>query len=199
MDIEDWALDAGAAGGVSGRIDLPGVEGGLVLKFDTRAATPTPAQVEAVQQLVAAWPDLRDDLATSLFAYWSAAAVFDEAVPPAPESADAVWAAIWLNEMQVPSLSAKGSRLVRVVGECDWLRDQGLEIGVRGGRELLYVGPNHAKALCEPRQASPWNYADPAVRDAALAGRPIDEDAFDDARLATIAEAKGKRPWWKPW
>lgn len=199
MDIEDWALDAGAAGGVTGRIDLPGVEGGLVLKFDTRSASPTPTQVEAVQQVVAAWPGLRDELATSLFAYWSAAARLDDSVPPAPESADEVWAAIWLNEMQVPSLSAKGSRLVRVVGECDWLRDQGLEIGVRGGRELLYVGPNHAKALREPRYSSPWNYADPAVRDAALAGTPIDEEAFDGERLAAIAESKGRRPWWRPW
>jgi len=99
----------------------------------------------------------------------------------------------------VPSLSAKGSRLVRVVGECDWLRDQGLEIGVRGGHELLYVGPGNAEALREPRYSSPFNYADPAVRDAALAGTPIDEDAFDDDRLATTAEAKGRRPWWKPW
>lgn len=199
MDIEDWALDEGAAGGVTGRIDLPGVEGGLVLKFDTRAATPSPTQVQAVQQFVDAWPELREPLATSLFAYWSAAALLDDAVPPAPDSADAVWAAIWLNEMQVPSLAAKGSRLVRLVGECDWLRDQGLEIGVRGGRELLYVGPNHAKGLREPRYESPFNYADPVVRDAALAGTPIDEEAFEEERLATTAEAKGKRPWWRPW
>lgn len=199
MDIEDWALDAGAADGVTGRIDLPGVEGGLVLKFDTRAATPTPTQVEAVQQFVAAWPDLRDELATALLAYWSAAAAADERVPSPPEAAEEVWLAVWLNEMNVPSLSAKGSRRVALTGECDWARERGLEIGVRGGRELLYVGPNDAKALQEPRWSSPWNYADPAVRDAALAGKPIDEDAFDGAHLATTAEAKGKRPWWKPW
>lgn len=196
MEIEDWSLESGAAEGVTGRVDLPGVEGGLVLKFDTRAAMPAQAQVEAVQQLVAGWLDLRDTLATALFAYWSAAAVLDRHVPPAPESADEVWSAVWLNEMQVPAQSAKGGRLVRIEGECDWARDRGLEIGVRGGAELLYVGPADGNALREPALPSAWNYADPAVRDAALAGSPVDEDAYGVARTAEVA---GKRPWWRPW
>jgi hypothetical protein len=197
MDIEHWSLDAGASGGVTGRIDLPGVEGGLVLKFDTRSAVPSPLQVQAVQELVAGWSALRDALATALFAWWQAAALLDKTVPPAPASADDVWPAVWLHEMQVPALSAKGDRLVRLEGECDWARDPGLEIGVRDAAHLLYVGPNHGKGLREPRGASPWNYADPAVRDAALAGTPVDADAFDDARLATLGE--GRRPWWRPW
>lgn len=199
MDIEDWSLEADGAQGVTGRVDLPGVEGGLVLRFDARAAMPSPTQVQAVQELMAGWPALRGALTTSLFAWWSAASLLDKDVPPPPDAPDDVWDAVWLNEIQVPALSAKGSRLVRVLGECDWLREAGLEIGVRNAAELLYVGPADGKGLREPRHSSPWNYADPAVRDAALAGNPVDEDAFDDARPAQAGASAARRPWWKPW
>lgn len=197
MDIEDWSLEAGAAEGVMGRIDLPGVEGGLVLKFDTRAATPSQAQVEAVQEFVAGWPALRRDLAEAMLAWWSAAAIGNRHVVPAPASPEEVWPAVWLNELHVPMTPAKGSRLLRVEGECDWARERGLEIGVRDATELLYVGPIEGKALRDPRHASATNFAHPAVRDAALAGTPMDEQAFDEARLAATAESK--KPWWKPW
>ncbi len=199
MDIEDWSLEAGAAQGVTGRLDLPGVEGGLVLRFDARSAMPAPAQVEAVQRFVAGWPQLRHALSTALLAYWRAAAILDRGVPAAPDAADDVWAGVWLNEMQVPALAPRGSRLVRLVGECDWARDAELEIGVRDGAELLYVGPHDGQGLREPRVASARNYADPAVRDAALAGTPVDDEAFDDGRLAKVGGPAGKRPWWKPW
>ena len=197
MDIEDWALESGLPDGVTGRIDLPGVEGGLVLKFATRSAMPSPAQVEAVQAFVAGWADLRGALATALLAYWSAAASLHKGLAPAPASAEEVWSAVWLNVMQVPELSAKGARLVRLEGECDWAREQGLEIGVRDGAELLYVGPNLGKGLREPALRSPWNYADPAVRDAALAGTPIEEDAIPATTGERHAAAAG--PWWKFW
>jgi len=199
MDIEDWALESGASGGVTGRVELPGVEGGLVLKFDARSAMPSPAQVEAVQAFVAAWPALREALSTALHAYASASAILQPGVAPAPASAAEAWSAVWLNEMHVPAQLAKGSRLVRLEGECDWAHERGLEIGVRNATELLYVGPNEGKGLREPALASPWNYADPAVRDAALAGTPVDEEAFDDARAASMAESTSRRPWWKPW
>jgi len=198
MHSEDWSLEADGAGRVTGRVDLPGMEGGLVLKFDTRAATPSQLQIDAVREFVDAWPDLRDTLAQSLRAYWSATESLAVRDAPPPDALADVWSAVWLNEMHVPELSPKGSRLVRVEGECDWAPDQGLEIGVRNAADLLYLGPDEGKALREPAFASPWNYADARVRDAALAGTPVDEEEFGDARLATTAQST-KRPWWKRW
>ena len=80
-----------------------------------------------------------------------------------------------------------------------WAHERSLEIGVRDGAGLLYVGPGGGKALREPACASPCNNADPAVREAALAGTPVDEDAVDDARLANAAAVASRRPGGKRW
>ena len=199
MHSEDWSLESDGEGRVTGRVDLPGMEGGLVLKFEARAAMPSQAQVDAVREFVDAWPALRDTLAQSLRAYWYATECLAVRDAPSPDALADVWSAVWLNEMHVPDLAAKGSRLVRVEGECDWAPDQGLEIGVRNAAELLYLGPNEGKALREPAFASPWNYADARVRDAALSGTPVDEEAFADARAAATPVGTAKRPWWKRW
>jgi hypothetical protein len=197
MDVEQWNLQAWTPGCVEGVLYLPGGDAMLSLRLDVMRGDPSSAQIAAVHEFLAHWVELREPLAKALFAWYRATVRDVDDDLPELGSPDQAWSFVDLGELHVPVTTASASRLVRLTGSCDWEPEHGLEIGVRGGRELLYVGPNEGKGLREPRYASPLNFADPAIQEAALQGQPISEEAFEGAQTATAPVSPAKKPWWR--
>jgi hypothetical protein len=211
LNIDDLQLHRQSDGMFEGWLVLPGESGGLTLRLEVGRGEPTSAQFMVVEEFVAGWLELRPRLEPALFAYYSAAAL-DQADAPHIATQGEVWSGIRLGSLEVPPTSPSGSRLARLAGACGWADEEGLEIGVRAGRELLYVGPYYGKGLREPPQPSPWNYADVAIQDAALLGVPVSEEEFDrvaaimadPARVREVLASAGaprsrRRSWWKFW
>ena len=203
MEVDDWQLEQQAEGGFVGRLVLPGGQAPVSLRIDAGRGGPLPAQLDAVRELMDNWTGLQEPLRLALFAYYSAIASDAGDECPQVASQDVVVSFVTIKEVHVPPTAAQGSRLVRVEGECAWAPEDGLEIGVRNGRELLYLGPNDGKGLREPPTPSPSNFADLAIQDAALMGIPISEEEFDRVQAILAAGTyklpSRQRPWWKFW
>ena len=205
MDVDELELRKQPDGSFAGSIVLPGGQAGLTLRLEVGKGAPSSAQLGAIDELVAGWMTLRPLLEPALFAYYLGTALDGGVDCPVIAAQEDVWPFVSIGAMQVPPTAPSARRLVRLSGACGWEPEQGLEIGVRNGRELLYVGPCDGKGLREPPVRSRRNFADATIQEAALMGVPISEEEFDRVEPPVTAGAQRRtepaqrRPWWKFW
>ena len=147
-------------------------ETGLVAEFDLHnLLTPVEVRISSNSPLIrerqeravlaeflAAWPSIEARLRKAAFSYYLATEAAVEDCGPHIASEDRVWAFAKLHSIQVPELLSK-DRFVQVLGSCSWEEEHGLEVCVRNGQEIIYVGPFNGKSHRESYAGKPWNHA----------------------------------------
>lgn len=111
-----------------------------------------------LEEFVIAWPEIERPLRQAVFAYYRATSNNCEDAGPVVPSAEQVWSFAKLYSVQVPEIVPDG-RYVQLVGSCTWEEEHGLEVCVKNGTEIVYVGSftgNSHRASCRDKS---WNYA----------------------------------------
>lgn len=198
MPFDAQSLQRAPGGAWTLPVPLPGVAAGATLHFPS-GDDPSPGERHALAQLVDGWAGLHDELQRALFAFYCASEAAASDAGPALQAEDEVWAHV---AIQLLEIQADGR--AHLVGVCSWESERGLEIGVREGHTLTYVGPYEGLALQDPPPAHLRNFADPAHQALALAeGQPSEDELAQLARsyVGTAGDAAVPRskPWWRFW
>jgi hypothetical protein len=174
---------------------------------------PSRAQIGAVEEFVSNWPALRSALKRPLFAYYRSTLAAATDVEPTNAREEDIWSYASVHEIRCPTQTPGGNRYIRIGGSCSWEEEHGLEIHVRDGTEIIYLGSYHGDVSMEPPEEAWWNFAIPENQEAALAA----EDPLTDEEIAELAvnapnsvqdlssmrgaqvETRRTKPWWKLW
>lgn len=114
-----------------------------------------------LSEFMAAWPDLETPLRKALFAYYTATKKVADDCGPDILYETKIWEYVSVQSITVPELCAH-ARFVQMLGSCTWEEEHGLEVCVRNGNSILYVGAFTGKSHREPNFGEPWNYASSA-------------------------------------
>lgn len=209
----DWAqLKRAEDGGRRLRIGLPHCSEPVEVVLETDKE-PSRAQMEAVEELIRNWPALHLALARPLFAYYRSTLVAATDVEPTNAREEDIWSHAAVHEIRCPTQTSEGHRYIRIGGSCSWEEEHGLEILVRNGSEIIYLGShNGGDVSMEPSEDEWWNFAISKNQEAALAA----EDPLTDEEIAELAVsaddpmegsssqrapagARQTKPWWRLW
>ena len=144
--------------GLVSREVLPPLLGATELTIPAGDAKDMRAREAALSEFRSAWAEIEPQVRRALFAYYVATCEAADESGPAIETEESVWANAALFTASVPELLPEG-RYVQVVGWCSWDEERGLEICVRDGQAVLYVGPYVGNSHRNPRRGKPGNFA----------------------------------------
>lgn len=167
---------------------------------------PTSAQLRAAQEIVDGWPYLYEALRPALFAYYCTTESIATDTGPPIDSPDQIWEHVSIHSVEITIDETSGNGYAHLAGVCSWEGEHGLEVGVRNGRELMYVGPFEDQGCDEPPPRHEWNFADPARQATAIAERATSQAEIDQLAQSYTAESNAeerrptpKKAWWKLW
>jgi len=190
---------------MSTTLTLPGNPGSLELSLEGSESGPTSQHMEAVQELLENWPSLREALRRPLFAYYRYTETAATESGPPVETEHLVWEHVTLTSVHVP-LGASNNRYVQLAGGCSWEEEHGLEIAIRNGRDIMYVGQFDGQGHAEPPIDECWNFALESNQTSAFENMSLTAEEFDAMALSSSAITPGPsevllpgKPWWKLW
>ena len=204
MPFDPTALKQVSDGAWSTEVLLQGAIRPVEMTIACGPAGLTPVHVRAAQQFVDGWPTLYEALRPALFAYYCKTESLATDTGPIIDSPSQVWEHAFIRSVEVAFDERNGNGYAHLAGICSWEIEHGLEMGVRNGRELMYVGPFEDQGCDEPPLTHEWNFADPVAQATAIAERAPSQAEIDELAQSYTAESNAaehqltkKKPWWK--